>query len=92
MNTEIKVRKPKQGFWGILNRNYRKKLDLWKTQFPNNGEKIKVTWFPDNRGEKNAYIGWEGVVEKMNKDEGTFCLNSGNAILICHGNFDYIKL
>ncbi len=88
---EIKVRKPKQGFWGILNRNYRKRLELWRTTFPNDGDKIKITWFPDNRGEPNAYIGMQGVVENMNKIEGTFVLNCGNSKLICHGNFNYIK-
>lgn len=59
---------------------------------PNNGDKIKITWVPDNSGVTNAYIGLEGVVETMNKVEGTFALNSGNAILVCSGDFNYIIL
>lgn len=30
--------------------------------------------------------------ESMNTVEGNFALNCGTSILICHGNFDYIKL
>lgn len=91
----IKVRKPKPiKFFGIGKAydRYSNRWYKWMQTLPNDGDIIQITWFPNNRGVKNAYIGWQGVVEKMDKIQGTFCVNSGNAILICHGDFDYIKL
>jgi hypothetical protein len=95
MNIEIKCRKPKPiKFYGIANiyERYTNRYYKWRTLLPKNGDRIKITWFPDNRGIKNAYIGMEGVVENMNTIEGNFSLNCGTSILICHGDFDYIKL
>jgi len=92
---EIKVRKPRViKFFGIANiyARYSKRQDQYRHSLPLNGEKIKITWFPDNRCETNVYIGMEGIVESMNKNEGCFALNSGNSILICSGDFNYIKL
>lgn len=92
---EIIVRKPKPiKFFGLGNSydRYTNRWYKWMQLLPNEGDRIKITWFPDNRGVTNAYIGWEGVVENLNKTEGTFTLNSGNALLVCHGNFNYIKL
>lgn len=62
----------------------------WLQSFLKEGDKIKITWLPDNKGVANAYIGFEGIVE--NKYEGTFILNSGNSILVCFGDFDYINV
>ena len=92
---EIKVRKPKPiKLFGIgkVYDIYTNRWYKWMQLLPQEGDKIKITWFPDNRGVTNAYIGWEGVVETMNKVEGTFALNSGNAILACSGDFNYIRL
>jgi hypothetical protein len=94
MNTEIKCRKPKTIKWfGIANlyERYTNRYYKWRSLLPSNGDKIKITWFPDNRGVTNAYIGMEGIVESMNKTEGTFVLNCESSKLICHGNFNYIK-
>jgi len=97
MNLEIKVRKPSNLRWcvkfifGKFSR-WNTKWFEWQLRLPNEGDRIIITWFPPNLGTQNAYIGWKGVVKKLNKREGTFCLDSGNAILICHGNFNYIKL
>ncbi len=97
MSTEIIVRKPSNLRWyakfifGSMAR-WNTKWFEWQLKLPNEGDRIKITWFPNNNAAENAYIGWEGVVEEMNKHKGTFCLNSGNAILICHGNFNYILL
>lgn len=91
----IKVRKPRViscfGIAGIYERYSNRQYKFTQT-LPNNGDKIRITWFPKNRGVVNAYIGWEGVVEEMDKVDATFWINSGNAKLLCHGNFDYIKL
>ena len=92
---EIIVRKPKAfKFFGLekIYDKYTNRYDKWKQLFPNNGDHIKITWFPDNSGVTNAYIGWEGVVENVNKVNGTFDINSGNAVLVCSGDFNYIKL
>ena len=92
---EIKVRKPKPiKFFGIGKTydRYTNRWYKWMQTLPNNGDRVKITWLPDNRGVTNAYIGWEGIVENVNKVEGNFALNSGSAILICHGDFNYIKL
>lgn len=93
---EIIVRKPKPiKFFGLGDAysRYTNRWYKWMQLLPNEGEKIKITWLPENRGETNAYIGFEGVVERINKVEGRFTLNSGNAILICRGDcFNYIKL
>lgn len=87
----ISVRRPKSP--NFFNReSYYYKWLKWQQSLPNEGDRIKITWLPDNCGVKNAYIGWEGVVESLNKKQGAFALNSGDAILICHGNFDYITL
>lgn len=95
MINEIIVRKPKPiRFFGLGKTydRYTNRWYKWMQLLPNNGDKIKITWFPENRSITNAYIGWIGVVEDINKVEGTFILNSGNAKLVCHGNFNYIKL
>ncbi len=93
--TEIIVRKPKPiKYFGIGNAydRYTNRWYKWRQLLPNNGDRIKITWLPDNRGITNAYIGLVGVVEDINKIEGVFILNSGNAKLLCKGNFNYIKL
>jgi len=91
----IKVRKPRVikcfGFADLYER-YSKRQYNYMRSLPNDGDKIKITWFPDNRGVTNAYIGIEGVVESMNKNEGSFYLNCDTCGLVCHGNFNYIKL
>ena len=92
----IKVRKPKTikffGFGAAYDR-YSNRWYKWSEKLPNNGERIKITWLPKNNREVNAYIGFEGIVEDMDKIEGSFCINSGTSILICNStNFDYIKL
>ena len=95
MASEIKIRKPKAiKFFGFAKQYnaYTNRLYKWMYSLPENGTKIKITWFPSNNGEKNAYIGWEGIVENLNRIEGTFSINSGTAILICKGDFNYIKL
>ena len=95
MNIEITVRKPKPiRFFGLDKAydRYTNRWYKWMKLLPNNGDLIKITWMPNNRGVINAYIGWIGVVEDINKVDGTFVLNSGNAILICRGDFNYIKL
>ena len=95
MNTEIKCRKPKPiKYFGIANlyERYTNRYYKWRSLLPSNGDTIRITWMPDNRGDTNAYIGFEGRVEKMNIEECVFLINSGDAILICFGNFDYIKI
>jgi hypothetical protein len=95
MSEEIKVRKPKTiKCFGIANlyERYTNRWYKWRSLLPSNGDKIKITWFPDNRGVTNAYIGMEGMVEDMNNTEGSFALNCGTSILICNGNFNYIKI
>lgn len=90
----IKVRKPKSiKFYGIgkVYDKYTNRWYKWMQTLPNNGDKIKITWLPNNNGIINAYIGFVGIIENMNKIEGTFTINSGNSILICNHNFDYIK-
>ena len=93
---QIKCRKPKPiKFFGIANlyERYTNRYYKWRSLLPNNGDKIKITWLPDNKGIKNAYIGFEGIVQNINKTEGTFELNSGSGVLVHTGlNFDYIKL
>lgn len=94
METEIKVRKPNPPkFFGIANlyERYTNRFYKWRQTLPSNGDRIKITWFPDNRGVTNAYIGMEGIVESMNDIEGNFALNCGTSILVCGGNFNYIK-
>jgi hypothetical protein len=95
MNSDIKVRKPKpRKNFGIsfLYQRHKTRFNEWQQTLLNNGDRIRITWFPDNNGVTNAYIGMEGIVENMNNIEGNFALNCGTSILICHGNFDYIRI
>jgi hypothetical protein len=63
--------------------------DAYRKTLPKNGNYIIITWFPDNRGETNAYIGMEGYVSEM-KSDGTFILLCKSCVLICgSGNFHY---
>jgi hypothetical protein len=97
MEAEIKVRKPSKlrilakKILGNYALYYTKEFE-WQMKLPKNGDQIKITWFPDNRGATNAYIGMSGVVENMNINDGHFILNCGNCILICSGDFNYIRL
>ena len=92
---EIKVRKPKPilfyGFAKVYER-YTNRFYKWMQKLPNEGDRIRITWFPDNNGVTNAYIGFEGIVKQLNKIEGAFIIDSGNSILVCHGDFNYIYL
>lgn len=93
-NEIIKVRKPKLiKYFGFAERysRYCKRQYKHISSLPKNGDKIKIVWFPDNRGVTNAYIGMSGIVENM-KIDGNFCLNCGDCKLICSGDFDYIRL
>ena len=70
-------------------------ISLYNRMFPpKNGDKIKITWFPNprnNRTEKNCYIGSEGVVTDMDKDG--FILDMGGALLlVLHNNYMYKKV
>lgn len=57
-----------------------------------NGDRILITWFPDNRSERNAYIGMEGIVTNL-KNDGCFELNCGNCWLIVGDNkYRYLKI
>ena len=88
MNTEIKCRKPRPiKFYGIANlyERYTNRFYKWRSLLPKNGDRIKITWLPDNRGVKNAYIGMDGVVENVDTINGNFDLNCGTSILICSG-------
>jgi len=88
---EIKIRKPKRHFCVLFNKNYTEKFNLWVNSFPKNGDSIRITWFPNNRGKPNAYIGFEGIVEDVCIDG--FVINSGNSIIIVNSeDFDYIKV
>ena len=92
---EIKCRKPKPiKFYGLTNiyERYTNRFYKWRSLLPNNGDKIKITWLPDNRGVANSYIGMVGVIENMNNIDGEFTLKCETSMLICHGNFDYIKI
>lgn len=95
MNIEIKVRKPRVikcfGFADVYERCSKRQYK-YRSDLPNDGDKIKITWFPDNRGVTNAYIGMQGIIESINKNEGSFALNCGTSILICSGNFNYIRI
>jgi hypothetical protein len=51
-----------------------------------NGDHVLMTWFPDNRGEKNAYIGMSGVVQSFKEKDGSFILYTGNSYLIVPDN------
>lgn len=63
--------------------------NAYRKTFPKNGDYIVITWFPDNRGETNAYIGMEGYVSEM-KNDGSFILLFKSYVLICgSGNFHY---
>ena len=95
----VKVRKPIPiKFFGLGNayNRYTNRWYKWNSLLPNNGDKIQITWFPpciNGRGQTNPYIGFEGIVQDMNKIEGSFCIFSGSAVLVVtSGNFDYIKL
>jgi hypothetical protein len=58
-----------------------------------NGDHIKILWLPNNRGVKNAYIGFEGIVkiEPYNR----FSLFSGKSWLVNIGidrvKYEFIK-
>lgn len=84
----IKVRKPKRSkFLGL-----RKAYDKYLQNLPRDGDVIKIVWFPDNRGEKNAYIGMHGEVRFLDVVSGNFFLYCDGCILVCSGDFDYVKL
>lgn len=61
----------------------------------NEGDHIKITWLPNIHFQKNAYIGFEGIVKIDNKEEGFFSLFNGNAWLttlnISNVEFTFIK-
>lgn len=93
---EIKVRKPNPPkFFGIasLYERYSNRWYKWRYSLPNNGDKIKITWLPNPinaPSETNCYIGMEGVVNDMNKNDGTFSLKTETSWLCClGGNFNY---
>ena len=57
MNIEIQCRKPKPiKYFGLANLRYTNRFYKWMSLLPNNGDRIKITWFPDNKGVTNAYI------------------------------------
>lgn len=93
---EIKVRKPNPPkCFGIANiyERYTNAFYKWRSLLPNNGDEIRITWLPKNNGIVNAYIGMEGIVENIDKINGTFSLNCETSILICGmGNFNYTKI
>lgn len=92
----IEVRKPRVikcfGIADIYER-YSQRQEKYFASLPKNGEKIRITWLTKNKGEENAYIGFEGTVEDFDNVDGSFNLNSGKSILIMQStSFDYIKL
>ena len=90
-SNEILCKKPKTiKYFADIYEKYTNRFSKWRSLLPKNGDKIQITWFPDNRGVTNAYIGMQGIVEDMNTKCGTFVLNCGTCILICHGDFKYI--
>ena len=95
METEIKVRKPKPikyfGFAKQVNA-YTNRQYKWMSSYPKEGSKIIITWFPNNNGEKNAYIGMSGIVEDLDIINAVFVLKCEGCSLICHGDFNYINL
>lgn len=52
-----------------------------RSPIPNVGDHIKITWFPNNDGYKNVYIGMEGIVERVSLDGG-FILKGESRILV----------
>lgn len=92
MNAEVKCRKPMMPKFFCITGKFKTKFKTWQSMLPNNGDKIKITWLPDNNGVANAYIGMEGVVEDINYNTGDFVLNCETSKLICRGDFSYIKL
>lgn len=93
---EIIVRKPNPPkFFGIsaLYERYSNRWYKWRALLPNNGDKIKLTWLPNpinHPHTKNAYIGMEGVVCDMDKNDGGFTLKCETNILTgIQGNFNY---
>jgi len=96
MSAEIKVRKPKAiKFFGISieYERYNKRWYKWRSTLPMNGDKIRITWLPDNKGHANAYIGIEGTVKNVNINEASFTLECDTSMLC--GSFEklnYVRL
>ena len=62
----------------------------------NEGDHIKIVWLPENNFEKNAYIGFEGIVKlNSHSKDGFFSLFSGKSWLtnlnISSCEFNFIK-
>jgi len=96
---DVKVRKPKFpkncGIGSIYER-FTNKWYKWRNLLPNNGDLIKITWLPNPKNNptcSNTYIGMQGFVSDMNKEDGTFALKCEGCILIVlAGSFNYKKI
>lgn len=86
---------PKDCGIGNIYERFTNRWYKWRNLLPNNGEFIKITWLPNpknNPSSLNTYIGMEGFVSDMNKEDGTFVLKCDGCSLIClSGNFNYKK-
>lgn len=91
----VKVRKPRPlKYYGLaeLFCRFKKRQDKFFANLPNVGENITITWLPNNNGERNAYIGFSGIVKSVCGVNGDIEVFSGSSTLIMlGGSFDYIK-
>ena len=99
MTTETKCRKPKTlKFFGIAGDydRYSNRWYKWQALLPNDDDKIRIRWLSpcrNGKGTMNPYIGMEGVVNYIDKLEGSFSLICKTCSLIVSGDkFNYINI